>query len=142
MTVATTLLKKNDEVLLILKPSGRYGMPGGKTEYEELPIKTAAREFFEETNLKVNNLSLCAISQIETTKKSFELYTFFSNDFDGEMVKESAEGILEWIPISKINDIPLYKGDYDIIAHVLEKYEIEEFEFKYDENFELLFMEE
>ncbi len=142
MKVATTLLKKNDEVLLILKPSGRYGMPGGKAEYEELPIKTAAREFYEETNLKVNNLALCAVSKIETTKKQFDLYTFFSNDFSGDLIEESPEGKLEWIPISRINDIPLYKGDYDIIDHVLKKYEIEEFDFKYDENFELLVMEE
>ncbi len=142
MKVATTLLRKDNKILLIKKPTGRYGMPGGKAEMDEVPIKAAAREFYEETNLIVKKLSLCAISDIKTATKNFQLYTFYATDFEGELNLQSQEGLLEWIEISKIHEIEMYKGDYDIVNHVLNEYDVDVFKFSYDQNYDLILMEE
>ncbi len=131
MKIATTVVKKNNEILLIKKPTNRYSMPGGKLEDFEVPIKTAAREAFEETGLKLNSLKLKVISKITKDDKIFDMYTFYCENFGGEIIKDCLEGILEWVNIDNIDSLDMYPGDLEIIKHCINSYDIVNKEFKY-----------
>ncbi len=131
MKVATTVLVNNDKVLLIKKPTNRYSMPGGKTEHLEIPIKTAAREFYEETGLSLNKITLKVVSEITSPQKDFEMYTFFSSKFEGELITDCKEGELEWISISKLGDLEMYPSDLEIIQYCLNNYELLRLSVKY-----------
>lgn len=64
---AGVLVKSKDKVLLCKRSaqaamSGEWSMPSGKINEGETPIDGAAREFFEETNIKVTNpLTFCGM---------------------------------------------------------------------------------
>ncbi len=131
MKIATTVVKKNQQILLIKKPTNRYSMPGGKLENFEVPIKTAAREAFEETGLKLNTLKLKVISSITKDDKKFDMYTFYCEDFEGSIISDCKEGALEWVNIANISTIDMYPGDLEIIKHCLDSYDIVNKEFMY-----------
>jgi 8-oxo-dGTP pyrophosphatase MutT (NUDIX family) len=48
---------KAGNVLILKKPSGLWGMPGGKPAFGEFPEETAIREAEEETGITANKLS-------------------------------------------------------------------------------------
>ncbi|MCQ2576703.1 MAG: hypothetical protein MJ162_08145, partial [Treponema sp.] len=50
------------------------------------------------------------------------MHLFWTDCFDGEPVKseDCAEGVLEWVPKSKMNDLPHWKGD-EIFLDLIEK---------------------
>lgn len=48
---------KAGDVLILKKPSGLWGMPGGKPVFGEFPEETAIRESEEETGIKASKLS-------------------------------------------------------------------------------------
>ncbi|MZQ85617.1 NUDIX domain-containing protein [Paenibacillus sp. 5J-6] len=59
---AVVIITDDDNKILLQKrrhhPVGRYGLPGGLMELGESTIETAQREVYEETGLKVSNLTL------------------------------------------------------------------------------------
>lgn len=124
MKIATTVVLRNNKVLLIKKPTNRYSMPGGKLENFEVPIKTAARETFEETGLVLNKIKLKVISSITAENKKFEMYTFYCDDFDGEINVNCLEGQLEWIDLELLDGLFMYPGDKEIIDYCLNNYEL------------------
>ena len=50
---AKAVIIQNGRVLLILKPNGRWDLPGGRLEFGESPQETVAREAQEELGLPV-----------------------------------------------------------------------------------------
>ncbi len=107
---------------------------GGKFEENESPKECARREILEETGLTVNSLEYRGIVTFVSEDSSgtyYELmHLFWSDDFstkDGttitdcksSLLPDCNEGDLQWIPISKMNDLPHWKGDeifLDLIA--------------------------
>ncbi len=136
MIVATTIVVKNDTILLIKKNQGsyKYGMPGGKSEYLEIPIKTAAREFAEETGLNFLKLKLKVISEVKMPNRNYQMYTFLAEKYSGEAFKDNAEGKLEWVKINELQNIDVYEGDLEIINFALNNDGILKMEHEYDEN--------
>jgi len=55
---------------------GKWSFPGGGAEKGEPPIKTATREFWEETSIWINNLRPQYISHIKVNVPLFEWDTF------------------------------------------------------------------
>lgn len=97
-------LRRGDELLLLLKASGRFGGgfwngPGGKINSGESPEETARREVLEETGLQIGNLS--KIGHLEfffgagKSRPDWTAEVFVTSDFGGEL-RESAEGRLQW----------------------------------------------
>ncbi len=133
MIVATTIYKKKDKILLIKKREyQRYTMPGGKAENNEIPIKAAAREFFEETGLTPLSLELRVISKVIMGSKEFEMYTYVTEDCTGILEYDNREGDLEWVEIKEIQNIKMYEGDRYIIKHLLTSDELQKMHFIYD----------
>ena len=89
---------------------------GGKFENEESPEDCAIREVHEETGLTIlpNNLEYCGI--VTFVDKSFDepytefMHIFRTKEFSGTL-SDCDEGELEWVPISKMNELPHWKGD-------------------------------
>lgn len=108
-------LRRDDEYLLLLKASGRFGGgfwngPGGKIESEESPEEAARREVLEETGLRIMNPSKTGHLEFffgaGKTKPDWTAEVFTTSDFSGEM-RDSTEGRLQWfskdtLPLDKM----------------------------------------
>lgn len=113
---------------------GKWIGIGGKFENAESPEECAVREIREETGLRVEKASLryCGIvtfvdiRSASGLEKEDEIFTefmhiFWTDEFSGKLFtsEQCSEGNLEWIPVSKMNDLPHWKGDeifLDLIA--------------------------
>lgn len=89
---------------------------GGKFEEGESPKECVIREVKEETGLTLNTAEYRGLVTFVSTDKSgtyYELmHLFWSDDFSGSTsLPDCDEGDLEWVPISKMNDLPHWKGD-------------------------------
>lgn len=143
--INTTLcyLEKNDSYLMLhrTKKENDYNKDkwigiGGKFEEDESPHDCAKREIFEETGIVVNdeNLEYRGIvtfisheDKIDDEGKSYDksyyefMHLFWTKDFtEPEMPHICDEGDLEWVPISKMNDLPHWEGD-EIFLDLLQK---------------------
>ncbi|MCM3226466.1 MULTISPECIES: NUDIX hydrolase [Bacillaceae] len=122
--VANCILAVDDKVLLLKKPSkGWYSAPGGKMELGESVKETAVREFWEETGLTIHEPELrgtftFVIKKGEKVVHEWMMFTFFAEEYTGDLLEESQEGKLEWIDKKKIKDLPMAEGDRDIFAHM------------------------
>ncbi len=115
---------------------------GGKFENCESPQDCIRREVLEETGLSLKSEKYCGIvtfvdlsgtdffikdgkiekSQNQKNKNALPfteyMHLFWSDDFTGTE-KICDEGDLEWVPVSKMNDLPHWQGDeifLDLIA--------------------------
>ncbi len=92
-------LKKDDKVLMI-KFSKKWGQvyapPGGKFEKGESPLDCILREYYEETGLTLINPRLQGISYWKDSAEGI-IFIYAADDYKGELLTESPEGILEWI---------------------------------------------
>jgi len=122
------LVKHNDSVLLCKRNNkgslpGVWSIPAGKLEDGESPMNGAKREFYEETNLKLENkLSLVGFVTRSNRDGSYNkglMYVFqmdtdkrinpdLKNASDGEEHTECGYFNLENLPIEDKND-QLYK---------------------------------
>ena len=65
MRVVNSLLLKDDKILLLFKQSRqKWFLPGGKAEFSENVIQTGIREFFEESGLQLQHVSLGAVTTV------------------------------------------------------------------------------
>ena len=100
-------LKKDNKVLMIKffnKWGQVYAPPGGKFETDETPSECIVREFYEETGLKLINPRLQGISYWHDSVEGI-IFIFTADKYEGELVRNSTEGKLEWIDIDKLPTI-------------------------------------
>lgn len=85
-----------------------YASPGGKFESGETPLDCIVREFKEETGLTLINPKLQGISY---WKDSYEgiIFVFVAEEYEGELMKNSEEGNLTWIPIEQIDSLEQFE---------------------------------
>ena len=90
---------------------------GGKFENGESPEDCVKREIKEETGLDVDpaDLEYCGIVTFVDVSEA-EAYTEFmhvfrARKFSGKLIENCNEGELEWVPISKINELPHWEAD-------------------------------
>jgi len=111
-------IRKESKILLLRRVKeplkGKWTGVGGKTQFYEEPLESCAREVKEETGLDVQPELAGVITTINIAKHTkWLLFTYVANSFKGEL-KQSKEGILEWVDEKK-----LYKRDLAFIRVAL-----------------------
>ncbi|MBM7096909.1 8-oxo-dGTP diphosphatase [Bacillus sp. H-16] len=119
--------KKSDQVLMLQKPSrGWWVAPGGKMEPRESVKESAVREFKEETGIDLHEPTLRGVFTVVVeeegkTVNEWMLFTFYAENFSGELLSESPEGHLEWQPAENIINLPMAAGDHHFFKHILSR---------------------
>ena len=84
---------------------------GGKFEAGESPEDCVLREAREETGLTLTDYRFRAVVTFSSDKWETEyMHLFTATGYTGE-IKECDEGNLEWVPKSKVQDLPIWQGD-------------------------------
>lgn len=92
--------------------AGKWNGLGGKLEPGETPEECALREIWEESGIKVKNLHWKGFLTFPQFANQEDWYAFvFIADADQEMIIDSNEGELRWIPNDKILELDLWEGD-------------------------------
>src|SRR5699024_9354491 len=142
--VTNSILIKDKHILLLKKPRrGWYAIPGGKMEQGETVGESVMREYREETGLQLLNPKLRGIFTFmmyanETLTQEWMMFTFVCTSFQGKLTDECDEGELAWLPIDKLDTIPMAEGDRDIFKQVLTSEEVTYGSFSYTEDFDLI----
>lgn len=88
---------------------------GGKLEEGESPLDCVIREAHEETGLTLETpyyRGLVTFSMISKGKLITEqMHLFTCDKFSGGVLSDCCEGDLEWVPIPKIEELPIWEGD-------------------------------
>lgn len=85
---------------------------GGKFEDRESPDDCLMREVLEETGLTLTDWQCRGIVTFLSDGWEGEyMYLFTADSFTGTL-KECDEGNLEWVPISRLGELPLWEGDH------------------------------
>ena len=93
---------------------------GGGFEDGESPEECVIRETLEETGLTLTSYEYRGIVTFVSDKWETEyMHLFIGKDFEGE-IKECDEGVLEWVDIPSVRNLPLWEGD-KIFFDLLEK---------------------
>ena len=84
---------------------------GGKFEDGESPEECMCREALEETGLTLHAPRLRGIVTFVSNEWDNEyMFLYTCTDFYGELI-ECNEGDLEWVPMERVPDLPIWQGD-------------------------------
>ncbi|REJ10137.1 8-oxo-dGTP diphosphatase [Halobacillus trueperi] len=142
--VANCILRVDDSILMLKKPRrGWYVAPGGKMEAGENIKDSVVREFKEETGLSIENPELrgsftFVMREEEKTAQEWMMFTFYSTSYSGDLLDESEEGELEWVPVKEVLQKPMAEGDRRIFKHILSSEEQVYGTFVYTTDFRLI----
>jgi 8-oxo-dGTP diphosphatase len=121
-----SFLLRSDEILLMELGqdrnawSGKYNGIGGHIEAGEDPLSSARREIIEETGLNPSDLWLSGVVQIDTgSTPGIGLYIFTGYASEGDILP-GREGTPRWVPLTKIEALPLVSDLHDLIPAALE----------------------
>ncbi|QHE53535.1 8-oxo-dGTP diphosphatase [Pontibacillus sp. HMF3514] len=136
--------KEKGQVLMLKKPRrGWYVAPGGKMESGEYVKQSASREFFEETGLTVNNPELRGVftfvmKEGKDVVQEWMMFTFYADQYSGDLLEESPEGELEWVPFHEVLKKPMAEGDRKYFEHILKSDDQVYGTFMYTTDFQLI----
>lgn len=120
----TAIFLRRDDSYLLLKGAptkrlwaNRYNGLGGHIERGEDALSAAKRELFEECGL-IADLWLCGTIIVDTGQNpGICLYVFSGENFQGTL-QPSNEGTPEWIPFSRVAELPVVEDLPVILARI------------------------
>ncbi len=104
MGAGVVFVTKSGKVLILKKPKGPWGMPGGKPAYGELPEEAALRETYEETGIKVEDVSKPIVIYYRG-KKYYSFFKLIDKKIDIQLSKEHKN--YKWVPYDELKNIKL-----------------------------------
>ncbi|KGX86213.1 8-oxo-dGTP diphosphatase [Pontibacillus litoralis] len=144
--VTNCILNHQGKMLMLKKPRrGWYVAPGGKMEQGEHIQQAVVREFYEETGLTLQHPQVRGVftflmkdeAQGEVMQE-WMMFTFYCEDYSGQLLDQSSEGDLEWVELDEVVGKPMAEGDRFYIDHILASRETLYGTFTYTSDFKLL----
>ena len=91
---------------------GKWNGLGGKLEAGETPEECVTREVQEESGLLIQNPRLHGLLMFPKFKgNDWYVFVFTATEFSGELMSDSPEGHLEWIPDEQVLQLNLWESD-------------------------------
>ncbi len=127
LTIPRTLcfiLNSSDILLMKRGPHrrvfpNRYNGVGGHIERGEDPLTSARREVYEETGLRVEEMQLCAVYNIDAgINTGIMLFVFLGHTTERYTVPND-EGSLHWIPLDQVLTLDLVDDLPYILPRIL-----------------------
>lgn len=127
ITIPRTLcfITHGDDVLLLKRSEhkrvfpGLYNGVGGHIERDEDPLTGAIREMQEETGLDLTKVRFRGVIHVDAGVETSGILVFVvTAEATSRAFTDSDEGTLEWIPLTRINDLPLVE-DLPILLPML-----------------------
>lgn len=109
--------------------------PGGKVELGESIIPSVKREVYEETGLKLKTVRICGVKDWydKRLKERQLIILFISDDYSGDLIRETSEGKVYWINEENLKNKKL-ADDFDKLLEVFNKQEINEMVYEDNES--------
>ena len=118
--------------------AGKWIGIGGHMKEDETPEECVRREIIEETGLTVDNMKLSGILTFILPAWGNELTFLYTASTKEEISRECPEGVLKWIPVDEVMDLPLWKGDRTFLPLLKEEKDCFSMKLVYDEEGHLL----
>ena len=102
---------------------GKYNGLGGKLEPDEDVVAGMRREIVEEAGIDCTALSLRGTISWPGFGKHGEDwlgFVFVVTAFDGTPPASNAEGTLEWVPLARLHELPMWEGDREFLPLVFD----------------------
>lgn len=102
---------------------GKYNGLGGKLEPDEDVVAGMRREIVEEAGIDCTALSLRGTISWPGFGRHGEDwlgFVFVVTAFDGTPPASNAEGTLEWVPLARLHELPMWEGDREFLPLVFD----------------------
>lgn len=102
---------------------GKYNGLGGKLEPDEDVVAGMRREIHEEAGIECVDMRLRGTISWPGFGKAGEDwlgFVFVINGWSGTPLTSNPEGTLEWVPVGKILELPLWEGDRHFLPLVFD----------------------
>ncbi len=137
MNMCKIINSKTKEVLVQERIKSWEGIafPGGKVELGESIIPSVKREVYEETGLKLKTVRICGVKDWydKRLKERQLIILFISDDYSGDLIRETSEGKVYWINEENLKNKKL-ADDFDKLLEVFNKQEINEMVYEDNES--------
>lgn len=129
-TLGYILSPDRDQVLLVHRNArsddlhlGKYNGLGGKLDAGEDALSGFCREIREEAALECETVSLRGSLSWPGFGRNGEdwfAFIFLVTRYSGTPLQRNPEGELEWVPVGKILDLPMWEGDRHFLPLVFD----------------------
>jgi 8-oxo-dGTP diphosphatase len=102
---------------------GKYVGLGGKVEADEDIVSAVRREVAEESGLLVRDPVLRGTVSwpgFGHAGQAWFAFVFRVDTFDGELLSDSAEGTLQWVPVDGLRTVPMWASDHEWLPMVFD----------------------
>ena len=120
-----TFIVNGEDVLLLKRAAhkrifpNRYNGVGGHIERDEDVLTSARREVEEETGLRVHDLALRAVYNVDANDETGIVLFVFVGKSDSRDVIANDEGTLHWVTVNALNQLDLIEDLLELLPRVL-----------------------
>lgn len=103
---------------------GKYNGLGGKLEPDEDVAAGMIREIHEEAGIRVTDMQLRGTVSWPGFGKNGEDwlgFVFLITGFEGQPHARNPEGPLEWVPLERMHELPMWEGDRHFLPLVFDE---------------------